>query len=64
MAVAWVIALYPVRQILVQSLILGAAPTLRGGKLDAAIAQDRNLGLAALEAATYLATALGIARLA
>lgn len=63
-AVAWVVALYPVRQILVQSLILGAAPTLRGGKLDAAIAQDRNLGLAALEAATYLATALGIARLA
>lgn len=62
--VAWVVALYPVRQLLVQSLLLGAAPTLRGGKLDAAIAHDRNLGLAALEAATYLATALGIARLA
>ncbi len=62
--VAWVLALYPVRQLVVQSLLLGAPPALRGGRLDTAIAQDRNLGMAALEAATYLATALGIARLA
>ena len=62
--VAWVLALYPVRQLVVQSLLLGAPPALRGGRLDTAIAADRNLGMAALEAATYLATALGIARLA
>ena len=58
------VALYPVRQLFVQTLLLGAPFALRGGRLDAAIGTDRNEGLGALEAATYVATALTIARLA
>jgi len=52
------LALYPVRQILVPLLFLGAAPRLRGGPLDRAISEERNVGMAALEAATYVGTAL------
>jgi uncharacterized membrane protein YjfL (UPF0719 family) len=55
--------LYPVRQLFVQVLMLHASFTLRGGRLDSAIAVERNLGMGALEAAAYLATALSIARL-
>lgn len=58
-----VFALYPVRQLFVQSLLLGAPFALRGGRLDVAVGTDRNEGLGALEAATYLATALSVARL-
>lgn len=58
------LVLYPVRQIVVQSLMLGARPTLRGGAIDAAVAGDHNTALAALEATSYLATALSIAVLA
>lgn len=57
------LALYPVRQLFVQSLLLGAPLTLRGGRLDTGIGTDRNEGLGALEAATYIATALSVARL-
>jgi hypothetical protein len=59
----YLFALYPVRQLLVQSVLLGAPLALRGGRLDAGIAADRNEGLGALEAATYLATSMAIARL-
>ncbi|WP_438029939.1 DUF350 domain-containing protein [Sorangium sp. So ce233] len=59
----YLLALYPVRQLLVQSLLLGAPLSLRGGRLDAGIAAERNEGMGALEAATYLATSLAIARL-
>lgn len=58
------LALYPVRQLLVQSLLLGAPLRLRGGRIDEAIARERNVAVAALEATTYLATALAIYRLA
>lgn len=58
-----ILALYPVRQILVQVVLLGAPFTLRGGKLDAGVA-ERNEGMGALEAVAYLATALAIAELA
>ena len=57
------LALYPVRQIVVQSLLLGGAPSFRGGALDDEIA-ERNEGMGALEAVTYLAAALAIAALA
>jgi uncharacterized membrane protein YjfL (UPF0719 family) len=57
------LALYPVRQLFVQTLLLGAPLTLRGGRLDTAIGTDRNEGLGALEAVTYVATALTVARL-
>jgi hypothetical protein len=52
-----------VRQVLVQGLILGRVPTLRGGSLDDAIGTDRNVGLAVMEALAYLATAVAIVQL-
>lgn len=58
------LVLYPVRQILVQMVLLGAPFALRGGRLDAGIAAERNEGMGALEAVTYLATALALAQLA
>lgn len=61
---ACALALYPIRQLVVQGLLLGARPSLRGGAIDQAIAVDRSEPLAALEATTYLAVALAIAVLA
>jgi len=58
------LALYPVRQIFVQMLLLRAPLKLRGGPLDQGIAVDRSEGIGALEAVTYVATALSITRLA
>lgn len=60
----FLLALYPVRQILVQAVLLGAPFTVRGGRLDTAIAAERDAGMGALEAATYVATALSVAYLA
>jgi uncharacterized membrane protein YjfL (UPF0719 family) len=60
---AGALALYPIRQIIVQGLLLGRAPTLRGGSLDDAIGVDRNAGMAAMEALTYLAAAVAIVQL-
>lgn len=57
------LALYPVRQLIVQGLVLGRAPTLRGGSLDDAIGTDRNAGMAAMEALTYVAAASAIVAL-
>ena len=47
-----------------QVVLLGAPFTFRGGRLDAGVAAERNEGLGALEAVTYLATAFAIAELA
>jgi hypothetical protein len=58
------LGLYPIRQGLVQGLWLGAAPTLRGGALDDAIAQERDVGAAMLEAVTYVGAALALVALA
>jgi uncharacterized membrane protein YjfL (UPF0719 family) len=58
-----VLVLYPVRQLFVQTLLLGAPLTLRGGRLDKGIGTDRNAGIGALEAVSYVATALSVARL-
>ncbi len=60
----YVPALYLVRQVGVVGLVLGERPTARGGYLDIAIGRDRNVGLAAIEAATYVGTALAIVHLA
>ena len=57
------LALYPVRQLFVQSLLLGAPLALRGGRLDTGIGTERNEGIGALEAVSYVATALSVARL-
>jgi uncharacterized membrane protein YjfL (UPF0719 family) len=59
-----ILGLYPVRQILVQVVLLGAPFTFRGGRLDAGVAAERNEGMGALEAVAYLATAFAIAELA
>ena len=60
---AGALALYPVRQLFVQGLILGRRPTLRGGALDQSIGVERNLGMATMEALAYVATAIAIAEL-
>ena len=60
----FLLALYPVRQILVQVVLLGAPFTFRGGRLDTGVASERNEGMGALEAVSYLATAFAIAELA
>jgi len=57
------IALYPVRQIIVQMLILGGGFSFRNGRLDHEIAQDRNVGAGLLEAIGYIATALVVTRI-
>lgn len=58
----FLLGLYPVRQVLVQVVLLGAPFTLRGGRLDNGISAERNAGLGALEAVSYVATALAIAQ--
>ncbi|MEP7126245.1 MAG: DUF350 domain-containing protein [Byssovorax sp.] len=62
-ALLFVVALYPVRQILVQMAFLGGGFSFHKGSLDQAIEERRNTGAAALEAASYIATALLVARL-
>jgi uncharacterized membrane protein YjfL (UPF0719 family) len=62
-ALALGLLLWPVRQLVVEGLLLGARPSFRGGKLDAAIARDRNIGMGALEGGCYLAAALAISRI-
>jgi uncharacterized membrane protein YjfL (UPF0719 family) len=64
LALPIVVTLYPVRQLLVQTFLLGAPFTLRGGRLDDAILRERAVGMGALEAASYVATALATLRLA
>jgi uncharacterized membrane protein YjfL (UPF0719 family) len=60
---AWCLALYPVRQLVVGGVILGHRPRLRGGPLDASIGAAHDVGVAALEATTYLGAALAIVSL-
>jgi uncharacterized membrane protein YjfL (UPF0719 family) len=57
-----VLAFYPVRQIVVQGLVLGAGVKFRVGVLDREVAEDRNLGAGLLEAIGYYATALIVTR--
>jgi uncharacterized membrane protein YjfL (UPF0719 family) len=58
------LAFWPVRQLFVQTVLMRTPLLARGGALDVGIAQRRSSGLAALEAATYVATAIVIAELA
>jgi uncharacterized membrane protein YjfL (UPF0719 family) len=53
-----VLLMYPVRQFLIQGLIMGCGYKLYGGKLDDEIARDRNIGAGVIEAAIYIATAI------
>lgn len=54
---------YPVRQIVVQMLMLGGGFSLYNGRLDHEIAEDKNVGAGVLEAVGYIATALLITRI-
>lgn len=63
-ALAEGLVVYPLRQLLVQCVILRSKPTFAGGELDRAIGERRDLGAGALEGATYLAVALFVVRLA
>jgi uncharacterized membrane protein YjfL (UPF0719 family) len=58
------VALWPVRQLFVQTILLRAPLHVRGGALDVAIAERRSTGMAALEAASYIATAMAISQIA
>ncbi len=58
------VAFYPVRQLFVQMVLLRAPFALRGGVIDVAIGTQRDIGSGALEAVSYLATALAITELA
>ena len=53
-----VVALYPIRQFLVQGVLLGCGFSFYGGKLDEEISKDRNIGAGCIEATTYIASAL------
>ena len=53
-----VVVLYPVRQLVVQCLILGAPLRFRSILLDNEIAEDKNIAAGLLEASAYLSTAL------
>ena len=57
LALLSVLVLYPVRQLLVQMLLLRQPFALRGGGLDRLVAQERNVGASAVEAVSYLAAA-------
>jgi len=55
-----VVLFYPVRQLVVQCLILGAPIRFRSILLDNEIAEDKNIAAGLLEASAYLSTALFI----
>jgi uncharacterized membrane protein YjfL (UPF0719 family) len=57
-ALASALVLYPMRQFVVQVLMLRQPFALRGGALDRLVAQDRNVGVSAVEALSYVAAAL------
>lgn len=54
------VGLYPIRQLVIQSLLLGAPLRLRGGRIDDEIADERNVAIASLEASAYVACALNV----
>lgn len=62
-ALVAVIALYPIRQFLVQGVLLGSGFSLYAGALDREICEDRNINAGIIEAVSYIAAALMIARL-
>ncbi len=62
-ALVAVVALYPIRQVLVQGLLLGGGFSIYGGRLDSEISNDRNLNAGIIESVSYIASALMIAKL-
>jgi uncharacterized membrane protein YjfL (UPF0719 family) len=58
LALLILVLFYPIRQLVVQGLILGGRLTWRGILLDSEIAQDKNVAAGLLEATAYVSTAL------
>lgn len=58
-----VVLFYPVRQIVVEGMLLGGGLSLRGSRLDRGI-RAKSVGVGAIEAAAYLATALIVTSIA
>jgi len=58
-----VIALYPIRQWVVQGLLLGGGFAVYGGRLDKQIKEDKNISAGVIEASAYIATALLVTRI-
>ncbi|MBK8097792.1 MAG: DUF350 domain-containing protein [Planctomycetes bacterium] len=58
LALAEGLLVYPLRQFLVPVLLLRQRPALFGGALDKAIGDDRDVGVGAMEAVTYVGAAL------
>lgn len=54
------LALYPIRQLVVQGMLLWKAPTFRGGAIDRAVGLERKIGVAVLEAVAYVGCAITI----
>jgi uncharacterized membrane protein YjfL (UPF0719 family) len=57
------LGLYIVRQVILQTIILRGGFAVRGGIIDVEIARDRNVGVGALEGASYIGAALLLAKL-
>jgi uncharacterized membrane protein YjfL (UPF0719 family) len=53
-----ILIFYPVRQFVVQTVLLGGRFSLRGGRIDHEIAEDQNIGAGLLEGVAYVATAM------
>lgn len=64
LALLWVLILYPVRQVLLQWLLLGGPIHWRATLLDHEIAQDKNIAVGLLEATAYITAALFITHIA
>lgn len=58
-----VLALYPIRQWIIQGLLLGGGFKLYGGRLDKEIKEDRNISAGIIEASVYISTALLVTRI-
>lgn len=58
-----ILSFYPIRQFLVQGVLLGGGFALRGGKLDEEVSKDRNVGASVIEATAYIATAILVTEL-
>lgn len=58
-----VLAFYPIRQFLVQGILLGGSFAPYGGRLDEEVSKDRNIGVAVIEAISYIATAILVTEL-
>jgi len=63
-ALASALLLYPVRQLVVQTFMLRQPFAFRGGGLDRLVAQERNVGVSAVEAVSYLAAAVLLTEIA